>query len=104
MAKVKHVVKLKGVIETLDGDVVVAKTSDSKDVIEFRGASPGGVQDYFKFGVYRGTNGDIEGVTLTTPKGRYDLEYVVARGIWVNRKIGIDVTIKKIVGELRYRA
>ena len=103
MAKVKRVVKLVGVVESLSG-VVPAKTSDAKDVIEFRGASPKGVQDYFKFGLYRGTNGDIEAVTLTTPKGCYDLTFVVARGIWVNKAIGIDVTLKKIVGELRYRS
>ena len=108
MSKVKHVVKLRGVISTSTG-VVVAKTHQANEVGEFHGDTPSGttpfVASYFKLAGTKDEEGNYLELFLETPKGRYPMKFNQSAGIWqYTTPLGhkIHVSLKKVVGELRY--
>ena len=108
MAKVQHVIKLRGVVSTSTG-VVVAKTHQANEVEEFHGDTPEGVTpfvaSYFKFAGYKDERtGKYCAMFLTTPKGKYELKFNAGAGIWQCTANGckMKAVIKKVVGELTY--
>lgn len=110
MSKVKHVVALRGVISTSTG-AVIAKTHQAKEVEEFHGDTPKGVKpfvaSYFKLSGYKDeSTGEYCALFLTTPKGKYELKFNAGAGIWQCTANGrkLHVSLKKVVGELRYWA
>lgn len=110
MAKVQHVIKLRGVISTSTG-MVVAKTHQANEVEEFHGDTPEGVKPfvsgYFKFAGYKDDiTGEYFSLFLITPKGKYEFRFNVGAGVWQCTANGckMKAVIKKVVGELTYWA
>lgn len=105
MGKDKHVVKLRGIISTSTG-IVVAKTHQAADVEEFHGDSPK-TKSYFKVSGYKDAEGNYEVLFVETPKGRYEMTFNEGAGIWQHETasgVKFHVSLKKVVGELRYWA
>ena len=101
MSKVKHVVKLTGA-KIASGAFVPLNTQQAAEVTHFIGVA-GDHPSYFR------VRKIADGFELQTPKGIYPLAKHNTLNYWVpmtTRANGfkIQVSIKKLVGELRYWA